>query len=207
MTRIDDTRVPGTAEIYQKYKELLRKSARNEEGRLLGAGFAGEQNVAKGGQPVSEAEEITRRKLNSHEMEMAEAARDFEALFIQQMFSEMRRGLREDSVLGEEGGSLAADRNRNSFFRDRMYQNISQDMASQGGFGIGSVLFEQLYRQENPEILPFTVTDTKRASSTANVSLEEDSAASARRLVEEQKQVLRQRQSLTQLQLEDRFNR
>ncbi len=181
MTRIDDTRVPRTAEIQRKYEKLLRQVAQKQEGRVA---------------PSSRMEAA-----NSEKMKMAEACRDFEALFIQQMLTEMRRGLNEGSVLGGNGGSLSADRNRGSFFRDKMYENISKDMANQSGFGIGAVLFEQLYRQENPDILP----GSSLAESFVDTSETTGSANSVVQLLEQQKQAYRQQRSMSQVQLVGRF--
>ena len=190
MTRIDDTRVPGAAEIHRKYEKLLRQAAQKEQGQEAGRMVPSvKRNTANSGK-IKE------------EMKMAEACRDFEALFIQQMFSEMRRGLNEGSVLGEDGGSLAADRNRSSFFRDKMYENISKDMANQSGFGIGSVLFEQLYRQENPDILPSAESSevSKNTGGSGPVAGPADSVA---QLLEQQKQT--HRQSMSQAQLSNFF--
>ncbi len=199
MTRIDQSRVPGTAEIHRRYQDLLRTAAQNEEGRLA----AVREDTA-----AARSHSGSRAGLNSEEMKMAQACRDFEALFIQQMLNEMRRGLREDSVPGTGGGSLAADRNRNSFFRDQMYQNISEDMADQGGFGIGSVLFEQLYRQQHPREFwgvtgpPLNESQNRQNQNADNADAEIDSVF---RLLQ-QRQALQQKQSLTQARLESLFS-
>ncbi|WGK68350.1 rod-binding protein [Candidatus Haliotispira prima] len=190
MTGIDESKVPGAVEIHRRYRDLLRKAEQNEEGRL-----AAVRDLRPG--------EKSRAGLNSEEMKMAQACRDFEALFIQQLLSEMRRGLREDSVLGAEGGSLAADRNRSSFFRDRMYQDISEDMANQGGFGVGSVLFEQLYRQEHPDVLP----GGSRVSSSESVPPPSAGTDSVHKLLEQQRHTMEQQRSLSRAQLGDRFYR
>ena len=182
MTRIDDTQVPQAADIHRKYQDLLRKAAQNEKGRLPALRDA--------------APSSANVRLNSEEMKMARACRDFESLFIQQMLTEMRRGLRENSVLGSQGGSLMADRNRNDFFRDQMYQNIAGDMADQGGFGIGSVLFEQLYRQEHPEL------GSAAAKSTGTVEVQD-----LRQNLLKYSQSVPQRQAWTRAQLESRFSR
>ena len=182
MTRIDDTRVLGAAQIYRKYQELLRQVAQKENGRtsLL---------------PDTKESKVRKQTDHSETMKMAEACRDFEALFIEQMLGEMRRGLREDSVFGDSSSALAADRNRNSFFRDQMYEGIAKDMAHQGGFGIGAVLFEQLYRQENPDLPP----ENKVSGDVARTK------DSVERLLQQQRQALQQKQAVSLAQLKGHF--
>ena len=167
MNRIDQSQAPQSAEIYRKYDRLLRKIAQNEEGRTIPK-TAGQQDKIS-------------------EMQMAEASRDFEALFIQQMLKEMRRTLREDSSF--TGNAFSAQRNGNSFFRDQMYENISQNMANQGGFGIGAVLFEQLVLQQPS---PGAAPNAQNPSAFVNK-------------LREQGQALQQARIFSQTQLESRF--
>ena len=158
-----------SVEIYRKYDRLLRKIAQNEQGRTIQK-TAGQQD-----------------KINKPEMQTAEASRDFEALFIQQMLKEMRRTLREDSSF--TGNAFSAQRNGNSFFRDQMYENISQNMANQGGFGIGAVLFEQLVLQQPS---PGAAPNAQNPSAFVNK-------------LREQGQALQQARIFSQTQLESRF--
>lgn len=129
MTRLDESRTPGVQEVYKRYSELLRKA----------------ENTSYDVAPSDKEAE---------ELRLAKACKDFEAIFIQQMLKEMRRGLNEDASFGLEGAQQSmADKNRSQFFRDQMYQGIAENMAQDGGFGLGSVLFEQLYSQQHPEQL------------------------------------------------------
>ena len=170
---------PGSAEIYRQYDRLLRRIAQNEEGR-----GTGQQN-----------------QIRKSEIEMAKASRDFEALFIQQMLKEMRRTLREDSLFDTGENPFSAQRNGNSFFRDQMYENISQSMANQGGFQIGTLLFEQLVLQgKHPDNVSEQIRNAKDTAPNAT-----NSTSSLVRKLRQQGQALQQARVLSQTQLENRF--
>lgn len=69
------------------------------------------------------------------------AARDFEAVFISQMFEQMWAGVKTDGPGG--GGSGEA------IFRSLMIQDIGRQLANQGGIGLAdSVKREMLAMQE-----------------------------------------------------------
>jgi peptidoglycan hydrolase FlgJ len=69
------------------------------------------------------------------------AARDFEAVFIAQMFEQMWAGVKTDGLGG--GGSGEA------IFRSLMIQDIGRQMAAQGGIGLAdSVKREMIAMQE-----------------------------------------------------------
>jgi peptidoglycan hydrolase FlgJ len=69
------------------------------------------------------------------------AARDFEAVFISQMFEQMWAGVKTD---GPGGGGTGE-----SIFRSLMIQDIGRQLASQGGIGLAdSVKREMLAMQE-----------------------------------------------------------
>lgn len=122
MTRIDELRTPGSGEIGKLYRQLLRE-----------------------GEALKGPETSERRR---EERKLAEACKDFEKIFIEQVLKEMRRGLNEGASFGTSSASTAADKSRSSFFRDQMYGGFADHLAKEGSFGLGDVLFEQLYRSE-----------------------------------------------------------
>ena len=74
----------------------------------------------------------------SHSEALKEAAEQFEGLFIQQMLSAMRKTVPEDGLFSsaEEGT-----------FRDLADQQLAQDLAKSGDFGIAEALIRQLERR------------------------------------------------------------
>jgi Rod binding domain-containing protein len=69
------------------------------------------------------------------------AARDFEAVFISQMFEQMWAGLKTDGPGGGGSGE--------SIFRSLMIQDIGRQLANQGGIGLAdAVKREMLAMQE-----------------------------------------------------------
>jgi Rod binding domain-containing protein len=69
------------------------------------------------------------------------AARDFEAVFIGQMFEQMWSEVKTDGPMGGGTGE--------QIFRSMMIQDIGKQMASQGGFGLAdSVKRELIAMQE-----------------------------------------------------------
>lgn len=85
--------------------------------------------------------------------EMKEVAQQFESIFIKQLLDEMEKTIdREDSLLG--GGSAEG------YFRDMMYDNISQSMSTRtGGSGLG--LAEMVYRQMEQQLPKETNNEVK----------------------------------------------
>lgn len=63
-------------------------------------------------------------------------ARDFEAVFISQMFEQLFEGVQTDGPMG--GG------NGERIFRSMMIQEVGRQMASQGGLGLADVVKREL---------------------------------------------------------------
>jgi flagellar protein FlgJ len=69
---------------------------------------------------------------------LREAAEQFEGLFIQQMLSEMRKTVPEDGLFSSA---------QEGTFRDLADQQLAQDLAKSGDFGIAEALVRQLERR------------------------------------------------------------
>jgi Rod binding domain-containing protein len=72
----------------------------------------------------------------------AKAAKDFEAVFINEMVGTMFEGIETDGPFGGGPGE--------AIFRSMMIENYSKTIAAQGGFGLSDVVKrELLHTQEN----------------------------------------------------------
>jgi flagellar protein FlgJ len=66
--------------------------------------------------------------------ELKKLCQDFEAVFIQTMFKQMRAAIPEDGYLDTGmGGEL---------FQEMMDTEVAREMARKGGFGLGRLLYE-----------------------------------------------------------------
>lgn len=90
----------------------------------------------------TEAAEAAMGKLpgnpNGHRLE--EACEQLESLFIHQLFQQMRATVPKSGLLG--GGSTEA------LYTSMLDQQMSQDLAAQGGIGLAALLRDQLAESE-----------------------------------------------------------
>lgn len=85
--------------------------------------------LAKAGLPVSPAPSSAAANADA-------AARDFEAVFIAQMFEQMFADLPTDGPMGGGTGER--------IFRSLMIQEVGRQMASQGGMGLAPIVKREL---------------------------------------------------------------
>ncbi|MEZ0223212.1 MAG: rod-binding protein [Alphaproteobacteria bacterium] len=70
----------------------------------------------------------------------ADAAKDFEAVFLSEMFSHMFEGIDVDPMFGGGGGE--------KMFRSMMIQEYGKDMAKHGGIGISDQLQKMMIQMQ-----------------------------------------------------------
>ncbi len=71
---------------------------------------------------------------------LRKAAQEFEAYFVQQLFSQMRKGIPSGGMLHSKGEDM---------FRDLLDEQVSQDVAhGNNGFGLSDSLYRQLSLDE-----------------------------------------------------------
>ncbi len=70
------------------------------------------------------------------EKKLKEACRNFEAVFINMMFSQMRSTIQKTDLMGN---SFAQDT-----FEEMLYDNYSKEMAKGPGIGLGDIMYKQL---------------------------------------------------------------
>jgi Rod binding domain-containing protein len=76
-------------------------------------------------------------KLDAKAMrDVEKSAREFEAVFISQMFEQMWAGIKTDGPMGGGTGE--------QIFRSLMIQDIGRQMASQGGIGLADTVKREL---------------------------------------------------------------
>ena len=67
---------------------------------------------------------------------LREATQEFEALFVAEVFKEMRHSVPESDLLGTGNG--------HRLFRDMLDEELARQAAGAGGFGLGEILYRQL---------------------------------------------------------------
>ena len=67
------------------------------------------------------------------------AAQEFEAYFVQQMFTQMRKAVPQDGMMHSKGEDM---------FRDLLDQQVGEDIAKGKGIGLSDSLYRQLSLQE-----------------------------------------------------------
>lgn len=75
--------------------------------------------------------------LEKKQQQLMQAARDFEAIFVSQVLSAMRKTV-------PEGEGLFRPSMGERIFRDMLDSELSGSVAQAGGFGLASILYEQL---------------------------------------------------------------
>ncbi len=88
--------------------------------------------------PLHSIELKHKKSLKEKKEELKKACEDFEAIFINEMFKEMRKGL--------TGGGLLEKSHEHKMWENMFYENISKEMARAGGMGLSEVLYKQLER-------------------------------------------------------------
>lgn len=84
---------------------------------------------------LSRVEHTVQRKTD----ELRKATQDFEAVFIAQLLSQMRKAMAPPS-------SLLGGGREEETFRDLMDQEIGKSVARRGGLGIGEAVYRQLLK-------------------------------------------------------------
>lgn len=74
--------------------------------------------------------------------QIKKVSKDFEAIFLQMMLKEMRNSVQKSGLMGN---SQATD-----FFESMQDEQISRQLASAGGIGIGNVIYGQLQKASAP---------------------------------------------------------
>jgi len=67
---------------------------------------------------------------------LKQVCQDFEAIFINSLFQEMRKTVPEDGFLEADMGM--------DLFQEIMDMEVAREMARKGGLGLGKLLYEQL---------------------------------------------------------------
>jgi flagellar protein FlgJ len=70
--------------------------------------------------------------------DLKKACEQFEAVFAKQLFSEMRKGIKETQI-GDQTGS--------EIYKDMMDQSVADAVAHRGALGIGNLLYKQFAKQ------------------------------------------------------------
>ena len=80
----------------------------------------------------------SKEDLEKKRKELKKACEDFEAIFINEMFKEMRKGLSKEGLWEKS--------HEHKMWENMFYENISKEMAKAGGIGLSDVLYKQLER-------------------------------------------------------------
>lgn len=75
-------------------------------------------------------------RLSTEDKKLKEASEEFEAIFVQQMLSSMRKNVQKSGLL--DGGMAE------NIFEDMLYQEHAKIMAKTGSFGIAEAIYNQM---------------------------------------------------------------
>jgi flagellar protein FlgJ len=84
--------------------------------------------------PVSSVSTVSSAATSPQHKQLEQAAQAFEAIFLRNMISAMRKSSIGDDLMSNSGGDQ---------FRDMMDDHIADDMAKGSGLGIAELLIEQ----------------------------------------------------------------
>jgi flagellar protein FlgJ len=76
------------------------------------------------------------KNLSSSQKALREAAQEFESLFIQQLFKEMRKSVSDSDLFG--------DRDAEKTFQSMLDEEMSIKLSKGGGIGLSDVIYKQL---------------------------------------------------------------
>jgi len=88
-----------------------------------------------------QADKFKGKNLTGDQKKLYQTSKEFEAIFIKQMLSSMRKTVNKTGLM--EGG-MAED-----IFEDMLYDEYASKMAETGDFGIADTLYQQLSFIEN----------------------------------------------------------
>lgn len=75
-------------------------------------------------------------KLSASQKELKEAAEQFESVFINMLFKEMRKSVSDSDLFG--------DRDAEQTFQEMLDTEMSTKLSQNGGIGLGNVIYKQL---------------------------------------------------------------
>lgn len=88
---------------------------------------------------VSDFEKILEKAVEAKdEKKLKEACRNFEAIFINMMFSQMKKTVEKANLFGE---SYAED-----MYNDMLIEKYSEELSKNKGIGLGDVMYRQLVK-------------------------------------------------------------
>lgn len=97
-------------------------------------------NVESGVSGTGSVRAATTPAAQKKDSQLRKAAQEFEAYFVQQLFSQMRKGIPSGGLLHSKGEDM---------FRDLLDEQVSQDVArGNNGFGLSDSLYRQLSLDE-----------------------------------------------------------
>ena len=83
-------------------------------------------------------EHAKKEELDNKKKELKKACKDFESIFINEMFKEMRKA--------SFGNGLIEKTHAHKLWEDMFYESISKEMVINGGIGLSQILYKQLER-------------------------------------------------------------
>ena len=97
----------------------------------------------------SSGNDISPIRVQGHsESEIKKVSRDFESIFLRMLFKEMRNSIEKTDLLGH---SRAME-----FFEQMQDEQLSDQLASAGGMGIGNLIYQKLKTAVVPHLKTFS---------------------------------------------------
>ena len=93
-------------------------------------------------EPLAQAATSSAPSSMQEEAKLQEACKEFETLFLNQMFAQMRK------CAGSEGGGLMGGGQSEEMFQSMLDQERAKSWAQEGGVGLANILFQQMKDQQ-----------------------------------------------------------
>ncbi|MEJ5284532.1 MAG: rod-binding protein [Brevinematia bacterium] len=98
--------------------------------------------IESGSFDINKLKSVDPKKLDSKQI--LAVSREFESLFINQLFKSMRKTIQKSDWLN---GGL-----KQEFFEDMLYEEYSKKIAHSGGIGLGDMVYKFLLSNQKTEI-------------------------------------------------------
>lgn len=111
---------------------------------------------ANGGTPTSSGMSLNTAKVlngldgtkNHTDAELRKVSQNFESIFIQMMFKEMRNSVEKSNLFGNTQAT--------QFFEGMRDEEMSKQLSTSGGIGIGSMIYQQLKHATESHLKTFS---------------------------------------------------
>ncbi|HTA77653.1 MAG TPA: rod-binding protein [bacterium] len=139
ISAVDQSNIPAL----QKAMELQPKLAAQAMSQASGMGTSPVMSLNS----AKALNSLTGPKVHT-DAELKQVSQNFESIFIQMMLKEMRNSVEKSSLFGNSQAT--------QFFESMKDEEMSKQLSTSGGIGLGNVIYQQLKRATESHIKTFS---------------------------------------------------